>query len=905
MNKKITDIKGAIHLLKSRIDIVDVVIADLGQPNKEAGSDILYNCVFHSENTPSLGIHKTMQFWHCFGCKKSGDVVTWVMEYKNISVEEAIRTLAEQYKVDITEFERPLTAEEVEKIRQLEFMNEVGVFCTKQLFANRPILDWYMADSGFNLEQVVDYDVGYCGSPDHIVSHLYSLNKGITQHDVDQLEFTHRFMWTEVIVYPIKDLSDDTYKFHNRIINPPANFAGKYVGTSTKHPLFSNKHLFGLQHLRKKLKDNKGVIRVTEGQKGAIASNGLALMGSTFQPDQIMTLKDAGVKEIRLIFDGDFAGRDASSKMLTSYGLFEHVNLLLGRLPEGTQPDTLVKSQGIAALDKVFAEAVIPVQFYIDGKKDINGLISVEDKFSVIKELKDHLLNISPIQLDITADYLSKELHVDLDNIKNYIADLKLTKSDLFNRDVELSVIQFVLLNPKHWSSLRQAVNDAKAFTVPGYQYVFNALDFCHKAARDIGGAETVTVQTVKDRLSIGFKQYGDLPKIIDAILIVSSKYEFNDALSKLVDLYRRRVGIDQSKMFISYLQDLGKPTGDIVSSYRRGLVSSLDIRKNEYNTPNQLAKHLALELQERSLRKSAIVGHDFSCLKDVDGQKIKCMTGLTLALSGLQKQHQVIISANSGVGKSLIALQMATSLSICPDLDDRVPILWIPLEMNATETLMRVASQISGVDNNKIQNMNLNDEESRKVRRAIEMINEGKLYVKKPKDGHIDEIFAIIDEYRFKYGIEAVFLDYLQLIGAAPADKGNSREEVIGRASKVMKNQVAEALGITSVCIAQQNRMNFKAGEVSKIESVGGSYQIAQDADDFITLAEKTKEQMEVEKGSRGNRKIFLDKRRGGASDVMLDMYLDVNDKFNLRFMETITPGELLGLSRGMKSDT
>ena len=84
--------------------------------------------------------------------------------------------------------------------------------------------------------------------------------------------------------------------------------------------------------------------------------------------------------------------------------------------------------------------------------------------------------------------------------------------------------------------------------------------------------------------------------------------------------------------------------------------------------------------IQERMARKTAIVGFDFSKIVDVDGQSHLCLPGLTLALSGLQRKHQTIISANTGVGKSLLSLQMAVSLSICPDFEDQVPVLWIPL---------------------------------------------------------------------------------------------------------------------------------------------------------------------------------------------------------------------------------
>ncbi len=897
MNRTITDIKGAHAKVRKELDIVKVVSDDLGPPTKTTGNDSLWCCPFHSENSPSFGVHSQMQIFKCFGCTKGGDVVKWAELYYGLTWPEAIYLLAVKYGIDISAFERPPTEEEIVKSRYVAIMDEAAKFCCAQLFNNKALLDWYKIDSGFDNTQIADYEVGWTQSVDTLVRHLFTAIPGLTQDDVDKLEFTNKLMWNNSFVYPIKDPSGKTMRFYNKPISPPPDFGGKYVGTSGKHPLMTHKLLYGFHLARRTLRGSKYSIRVVEGQKAAIASAGVAMMGSSLHEEQIRMLQEHQVKEVIVCFDGDAAGRAASVRLLDDVAIMDSMNVLVAKMPNDTQPDDMVKVSGKPALDKIFDDAVLPIQFFVDTKRDIQGNISTKDRFGLIQELRGFLASIPELHLDLTSTYLSQELAIEPASIKSFVAELKLTKSGLLNKDSEVSVLRHVLLTPRTWSIVRQAVTDPKVFTTGAYQYVFGALDSCHVKARTLSGPDSVTIQAVRDEMAILFSQFKDLPQVIDTILTTEPKYEFMDALNRMVDLWRRRTGIEQSRVLQSMMQNLGKPTGETLSQFRRELVSGLQVRKDDVSTPILLAEAVQKEIRARQANKSEIIGYDFSRIIDIDGQTMPCLTGLTYALSGLQKQHQVVISANSGVGKSLLALQMAVALSICPKPADQIPVLWIPLEMNEMEITMRIISLLTGLDNNRVQRANFTDEENLRYMKAMDMIAMSQFYIKKPQTGTIDEIFSIFDEFKFKYGIEAGFLDYIQLISAGAADKGSSREETIGRASKMLKNQMAENMKIVSVCIAQLNKADFKAGEVRKQENVGGSYQISQDADDLMTLTEKTDQQIQEEKGMLGNRKIFLDKRRGGASDIMINANLDCLRTMSLRYTECVSPGQMMGL--------
>lgn len=899
MDTHISNITGACQELKRQLDIVKIISDDLGPAPKNSGQDHFWCCPFHNEATPSFSAHSTIQVYKCFGCKTGGDVISWVQNYHGMSNPEAVKYLANKYAINISSFERPATPEEIQTQRYYAIMDEAAEYCNVQLLNNKQVLQWYLNDSGLDLEKIVDYQVGYNVSNDVIIRHLYSKFPNLSQDDVDKLEFGNRLMWNDALVYPVKNATGRTARFHNKPLAPPADFGGKYAGNSHKHPLFTHKLIFGFSLLRKNLRNNKYSLRIAEGQKAAMASCGCAILGSSVHDSQIELLRDHHVHEVRFAFDGDAAGRAASVRLLDQMHLMSDINVLVARVPDDKQPDDILKTNGKAALDEVFKNAGIPLRFYVDQYRNPStGEISIEDKFAVVRNIKDYLGSVSGVHLELSAQYLEEQLGISKEEIKSFASDLKITRTGLLNRDAEASVLNEVIINPKMWSTLRQAIDEPKALTTPGYQYVFGALDSVHKKARDASGAESVTVQALKDELALRFPQFRELPQIVDSILQGEVKYEFMDALKRIVDLYRRRTGIEQSRIFQAMMQDLGKDSGDAITSFRRQLISCTDLKKDATSTPELLSGVVLHEIEDRMALTGQVIGHDFSCLIDIDGQRIPALTFLTLAMSGLQVGHEFIISANSGVGKSLMALQMAVSLSICPSPADQVPVLWIPLEMNAVETTMRIISMITGINNNLVQAGKFNAEQFFRVKKALDKIARSKFYIKKPRTGSIDEIYSIADEYRFKYGIRGMFTDYLQLMSPGESDRGLARHEVIGRASKVLKNQIAEDMAIFSVAISQQNRKDFKMGETGKIENVSGSYEISQDADDFLILAEKTDEQMQK---TAGNRQGFIDKRRGGQSDIRFDLELDVNQGITLRYMEKVPPEQMMGLRRGV----
>jgi DNA primase catalytic core len=904
INKFYSNIKAARNEARKKLDILQVVTEHLGEAPSTSGQDKFWCCPFHGEKSPSFSVHPGMQIFKCFGCGVGGDVISFYKRMHGLTTQEALASLSEKYSIDLSQYERPPSEEEILRAYYISIMNTAAQVLSRNMFDNVAILEWYISDTGFDKETVAAYDIGYSESPDKLVAAIFDKIPQISHNDIEKLELSNKLMWTNSLVYPIKDLHGDVLRFYTKPLTPPSNFGGKYVGTSVSHPLFTNKLLFGLSNIKNELMNPNYQVRILEGQKAAIAARGVALTGTSIHDEQIALLKEIGVKTVNFCFDGDSAGRTASLKLLEKLNKLDGINVLVTKMPDGLQADQLVKAMGMHALDSLFQSAVSPIEYFVSERiPDSN--IDIKSKYAILNELTDFFKSTSDFHIAVTTEYLSKAFGIDKDSLKFHIAELRSDESGLINRDVEHALLRGIILEPSRWSTVKQFVTDDKVFTTYHYQNLFNAIRFAHERMFTNGmHPEQMTVQSIRDEINLRFSHVHGLHTTLDNILSTEPKYTFDDALHRSVDLYKRRMGIEQARLFMSQLKDLNKQTTALVSDFRRTLISTIEVSNHGIGTPDRLVEEIEAELHERSLKSGAIIGYDFSNLRDVNGAIIPVQLGLCLALSGLQKGHQVVISANSGVGKSLMGLQMATAISICPNKQDQVPSLWIPLEMNRKELLMRIISLLTGIDNNKVQNANFTKEEALQVRAANDMIQAGSLYIQKPRTGNIYEIFSIIDEFRHKFGIRAVFLDYIQMVLAGPNERGMSREEVIGNASKIMKNAVAEELDMVSVCIAQQNRSNYVAGEVGSIENIGGSYQIAQDADDMIIIAAKTPEQIQ-ENPNRGNRKVFIDKRRGGVSDIMIDAYLDDSKTRNLRFIECIKVEELMGLARGTKDGT
>jgi DNA primase len=377
-----------IDQLLNRIDIVDLI--DGYVPLKKAGANYKANCPFHGEKTPSFTVSPSKQFYHCFGCGVNGSAISFLMDYDHMEFREAIEKLASSAGLEIPEesqtYEKKQTVSE--GIDLYELMERVSDFYQTQLrqHSDKQEAVDYLKKRGLSGEIAKRFGMGFAPEGwDNLMSEHGStgpaqkalLDTGMLAQNEKQRtydRFRHRIM------FPIEDHRGRTVGFGGRVLG---DGEPKYLN-SPETPIFhKGSELYGLFSARGGIKEADGVL-VVEGYMDVVAlaqagiNNAVATLGTATTPMHLQRLF-RHTPNITFSFDGDRAGRAAGWKALeTCLPLLEdgfQISFLF--LPDGEDPDTMVKKVGKEGFEKLIKEATPLPEFLIDTlkqKADIDRL---------------------------------------------------------------------------------------------------------------------------------------------------------------------------------------------------------------------------------------------------------------------------------------------------------------------------------------------------------------------------------------------------------------------------------------------------------------------------------------------------------------------------------------------------
>ncbi|HEY2168343.1 MAG TPA: DNA primase, partial [Candidatus Angelobacter sp.] len=358
--------------VRQQADIVRV-IGDYIQLKKAGGQNFVGLCPFHGEKTPSFSVHATRQFFHCFGCGKSGDVFKFVQEREQISFPEAIKLVAEKMGIPLPrmQYSSESEAEDAGKRGKLIEMHERACrFFEMEL--KRPEgahAREYLANRGLKEETIKTFKIGF--APD----------SGFPLKDHLKNEFSEALMresglfsWKEGEGTSGAASSAPMYaKFRNRIIFPIANENGKIIAftgrtlakdeksgpkylNSPETPIYSKSRvLYNLDRAKEAIR-KLGYVIIVEGQMDCIAvysagfHNVAASSGTAFTETQVRLLGRFS-KDIVVNFDPDTAGAAATDKSLGML-LEEEFNIRVLRLEAGFDPDLFIRKNGPEAYAK-------------------------------------------------------------------------------------------------------------------------------------------------------------------------------------------------------------------------------------------------------------------------------------------------------------------------------------------------------------------------------------------------------------------------------------------------------------------------------------------------------------------------------------------------------------------------
>ena len=345
-----------IQQITSRIDIIDVVGEFVKL--KKRGTNYLGNCPFHNEKSPSFTVSPAKEIYKCFGCGKSGNTITFLMEHEKYSYVEALRWLAARYNIEIEETE----ASPAQKIAQqtadsLYAINHFAMeFFTKQYWdteAGETIAQSYMQHRGFLRPIVEKFKIGY--NP----SDRDSLAKALIQNQFNPELFARTGLvverdggwqdnYRDRIIFPIHNTTGKIIGFGARQI-AKNDRSPKYINTPENEIYIKSRILYGSYFARTAI-DKANECLLVEGYTDVVSlhqagiENVVASGGTSLTIDQLRLVKKY-TQNLTIIYDGDAAGVKAALRGL-DMALEEGLNVQLVLIPDNEDPDSYVNKVG-------------------------------------------------------------------------------------------------------------------------------------------------------------------------------------------------------------------------------------------------------------------------------------------------------------------------------------------------------------------------------------------------------------------------------------------------------------------------------------------------------------------------------------------------------------------------------
>ena len=310
--------------IKGRLNIVDV----LGEYIRleKAGSNWRALCPFHNEKSPSFMVSEDKQFWHCFGCQKSGDIFSFVMEIEGLSFREALKLLADKAGVKLSGYD-PKKTEAVN--RTLEILELATKFYEVQLWKGDGKIKIvnYLRERGLKDETIKEFRLGYAPKGwRNVLAFLTKrgfkteeiLKTGLLVKKENSSDCYDRFR--ERVMFPIADYSGHIVGYSARVAPGGDESQAKYVNTPETEVYHKSRILYGVDKAKSEIKKENFALLV-EGNMDVIAAsqagirNVVAVSGTALTLDQIGIIKRYAPK-IKMFFDRDSAGYLATKKSM-------------------------------------------------------------------------------------------------------------------------------------------------------------------------------------------------------------------------------------------------------------------------------------------------------------------------------------------------------------------------------------------------------------------------------------------------------------------------------------------------------------------------------------------------------------------------------------------------------------
>lgn len=419
-----------IDEVRSKNDIVDVASKYLTLNRR--GGNFWACCPFHNEKTPSFSIKQDAQFYKCFGCGESGNVITLVMKMENVDFLTAVEMLAKnaglEMPTDVDNVEMQKRKRERERVYQI--LRATTDFYHNNLLNNHNTEQYkYLQTRGINDEMISKFQIGASLDYDSLPKHLKKLGfsyEDMTKAGVIGTSENGRVydFYGRRLMFPIFNGFGDVVAFSGRSVEQNVEHT-KYKNTPQTIVFNKSEIMFGFNFVRDLKKQNNmlDTIVIVEGHIDVIAchqagiTNTIGCMGTALTSQHTRKIKQL-VENVILCLDGDSAGANATYKaidVLKEGGL----NVKVVRLVGAKDPDEFIKKYGKEKFLEVLSSAIDCVDFVLNDSSKKYDLNNNSDRTKYIQESLNYISKFStPAEQEVYLGVVQKLVKIPIDALR-------------------------------------------------------------------------------------------------------------------------------------------------------------------------------------------------------------------------------------------------------------------------------------------------------------------------------------------------------------------------------------------------------------------------------------------------------------------------------------------------------
>ncbi len=424
--------KQSIEDLKNKSKISDFILSST--TGKLRGNKGMALCPFHGEKTASMSFTDEENLFHCFGCKEGGDMFKYIQLINNVEFQESVEIAADKYSFNLTYTDSKFETNQKNLIDQIKKICDFFIRNMNEVKSTEA-LD-YLKNRKLDGEDIKNYKLGFAEKDEKKIIQ-YCKNNNISVADFKKLGLLSEkgnFLFKNRIIFPITNFRSEVVGFGGRALE---DFGPKYLNSSESSIYKKNRTLYFLPNFLKDVKKHKFVI-IVEGYFDVIAFNKLGFSNVASPSGTALTIQQLNqvskyTDEIYLCFDNDQAGIEATKRIVEiKNNISKDLNIYSISLPSKYKDISEFYESGEKNIENLISDKKDLVEFCIDDLIEKEGESDKKKIFSAYKKFSNYL---SPLEKDLSIEYLGKKLGINKETLVNELS----FKEDLITTTINQS----------------------------------------------------------------------------------------------------------------------------------------------------------------------------------------------------------------------------------------------------------------------------------------------------------------------------------------------------------------------------------------------------------------------------------------------------------------------------------